>query len=261
MYAKKFLGQHFLRCLWVAQTMIKTAGITKNDTVLEIGPGKGELTLELARHAGRVIAVEKDERLAETLGTAIKRARITNIEIIKGDALKLVRSLASDKVVSNIPYYLTSRLIRTLLENEPKPETIVLTIQKEVAQKIVAQPPKMNLLALSVQVFGKPEIIKKVPAECFSPRPTVESAIIKISDISDKKLKVAKVSQKDFFIVVKALFAGKRKIILNNLANLVGKEKAREVLARSGISEQKRAEELSMEEVVSLTKSVSRSCP
>lgn len=263
MYAKKVLGQHFLRCLWVAQTMIKTAGVTKDDTVLEVGPGRGELTIELARHAGRVVAVEKDERLAETLRSNFVKTGVRNAEVVTGDILSFLKSyetrsrkIAGFKVVGNIPYYLTSRLIRVLLENEPKPETIVLTIQKEVAQKITAKPPKMNLLALSVQIFGTPEIIKKVPAECFSPKPTVESAILKISDISDKKLRNAGVSQEAFFIVAKALFNGKRKIILNNLANLAGKEKALEVLARSGINEQKRAQELSAEEILRLAKSV-----
>lgn len=240
--------------------MIHAAKLGQTDTVLEIGPGTGVLTRALAKNAGCVLAIEKDERMAEELKKSLNDGGFSNIEVMSEDILHFVPILDRYKVVANIPYYLTSRLLRLIFEEWPRPELIVLTIQKEVAQRIVARPPKMNLLALSVQIFGTPEIIKKVPAECFYPKPAIESAILKISYISDRILKEAGVSPKDFFTIAKTLFGKKRKTILNNLANLAGKEKAREILARSRINEQKRAEEFSVEEILLLTRAFS-SCP
>src|SRR3989344_2272710 len=135
---KKSMGQHFLKCQWVAQTMIKTADLGTTDTVLEIGPGTGALTRELIKHAGRVIAIEKDEKLAENLKSALKKEGAINIKIITGDVLEFLSSPNAGrqilntkyKVVANIPYYLTSRLLRLLLESNSRPELIVLTIQK-----------------------------------------------------------------------------------------------------------------------------------
>lgn len=212
---KKSLGQHFLRCRWVISTLIHTAELNPSDTVLEIGPGKGTLTRALAKSAKRVIAVEKDERLAEELEKSLKQEGFSNIEIIKRDILILLKSdfnsIFKWKVIGNIPYYLTSRLLRLLFEHKPLPKLIVLTVQKEVAQRICVKSPHMNLLALSVQAYGKPKIIKTVPPSCFSPKPKVDSAIIKISDISDKFFKDNKISETKFFEVLRTAFSQKRK--------------------------------------------------
>ncbi|TSC75828.1 MAG: 16S rRNA (adenine1518-N6/adenine1519-N6)-dimethyltransferase [Parcubacteria group bacterium Gr01-1014_33] len=221
---KKSLGQHLLRCEWVISALIHVAEITKKDTILEVGPGTGILTRALAKHAKKVIAVEKDAAFIDTLRAGIPQ----NTEIIQGDILRLLPNLLSSynlqpnsyKLVSNIPYYLTSRLLRLLLAGDTKPETIVFTIQKEVAQRITVKPPQMNLLALSVQSFGTPEIIKDIPAACFSPKPKVDSAIIKISRISDKFFTENKIDQKLFFNVVKRAFSQKRKLLSNSLASL-----------------------------------------
>lgn len=219
MIPNKHLGQHFLRCRWAVSTLIHAAKLEKADTVLEIGPGTGVLTRALARHAGRVIAVEKDERLATIINEVLKEEGITNVEIVTDDILKLLSrskiwTNAYNKVVANIPYYLTSRLMRLLLENTPKrPELIVLTIQKEVARRIVAKPPHMNLLALSVQAFGTPTIIKKVPASCFSPKPKIDSAIIKISDISDGFFEKNRIDKTKFFELIRRAFSQKRKLL------------------------------------------------
>lgn len=232
--AKKSLGQHFLRCNWVISTLIKTAEIGPEDTVLEIGPGTGILTRALAAHAKRIIAVEKDEKLAKELETDLHAKGISNTEIIKGDILSLFQAKPGTellrsrlcsrlsleqkyKVVANIPYYLTSRLLRLLFENKPYPKLIVLTIQKEVAKRITAKPSKMNLLALSVQAYGNPEIIKTVPANCFYPKPKVDSAIIKISDISDLFFKENKITEQKFFGTLKTAFSQKRKQLSHTL--------------------------------------------
>jgi len=255
----KRLGQHFLRCRWVISTLIQAAKLNSEDVVLEIGPGTGILTRELVKHAARVIAVEKDRVLAEKL----RKEKIAGIQVIKGDILKLYPSLgrkcfvkASDnfKVVANIPYYLTSRLLRMLLEQEPRPSLMVLTVQKEVAQRICAKPPKMNLLAVSVQVLGRPEIVKKVPAECFIPRPRVESAIIRIADLSNRHLGEAGVSSEKFFRVAKIIFGGRRKIILNNIASALGKPRAYSLLQEASIDSTKRAGELTVAELIQLAR-------
>jgi len=218
--AKKSLGQHFLTCQWVVDTLIKSAELSLSDTVLEIGPGTGILTRALAQHSKKVIAIEKDEGLARQLKEKLALGGIKNVEVIAGDILKIFPEIlpAVDfKIVANIPYYLTGRLLRLIFEKEPRPKTVVLTIQKEVALRITAQPPDMNLLALSVQAFGKPKIIKTIPKECFSPKPKVESAIISISDISDKFFISNHISPDLFFRVARTAFSKKRKMLRHTL--------------------------------------------
>ena len=281
MRAKKSLGQHFLRCRWVVSTLIRSAELTQKDTILEIGPGTGVLTFALAQAAGHVVAVEKDERLAGALMARLKEDGITNVEILTGDILRLLPILPQViqaklgsknryKVVANIPYYLTARLLRLLLEQQPqpaegearpdgRPELIVLTIQKEVAQRIVAQPPRMNLLALSVQAFGKPEIIKTVPASCFSPMPKVDSAIIKIADISDRFFRENRLDQKQFFAPIRRAFSQKRKLLLNTLGmrhSVLHKEQIAAVLTTLNLSKNARPQELSLQNWANLAKSL-----
>lgn len=258
MYAKKSLGQHFVRCEWVISTLVKSAGVSRGDAILEIGPGTGALTRALAKNADRVIAVEKDERMAEELKKFLKKMSVNNVAVATGDILKYVpdsvwnmcqTESGTYKIVANIPYYLTSRLLRVIFEKWPRPEAIVLTIQKEVAQRIVAKPPKMNLLAFSVQFFGKPEIIKTVPAECFYPKPKVESAIIKITPHKDV---LSTEKREKIFKVAKTLFSSPRKTVLNNLSRLLGKGGARDALDKTGIPQNKRAGELSINDIAGL---------
>ncbi|QQG44869.1 MAG: ribosomal RNA small subunit methyltransferase A [Candidatus Sungiibacteriota bacterium] len=218
MYAKKSLGQHFLRCRWVISTLVHAAELKSTDTVLEIGPGTGILTRALARRAKKVIAVEKDEKLAEELRIRLADGNIKNVTIISGDILKVLPRAklgTGYKVAANIPYYLTSRLLRVLLEQKQQPSLMVLTVQKEVAQRITAKPPHMNLLALSVQAYGKPEIIKTVPASCFWPKPRVDSAVIKIR----LKTKVAGNDTKlrGLFTLARSAFGQKRKTLRRSL--------------------------------------------
>lgn len=257
MQAKKSLGQHFLTCDWVVTALIKAAELTKADTVLEIGPGTGVLTRTLAKHAGRIIAVEKDERLAAELDSSLRKEGIKNVELITADIIKFVPSLAwhdfqaklgtKYKVVANIPYYLTSRLFRILLESEYKPELVVLTIQKEVAERITAKPSKMNLLGLSVQVYGTPRIMATVPASCFTPRPKVDSVVIRISDISNDFFDKNGLDKELFFGIIRQGFSQKRKMLANTLKKFGGKEKAEEILKKLNLP-LSRPQELSLQD-------------
>ena len=176
----KRLGQHFLKNKKILEEMARTAEITKNDIVLEVGPGLGSLTEILATRAKKVIAVEKDCDLIPILRD--KFLNYKNVEIIAGDILQIFNQFKNYKIVANIPYYITSRFLRLFLsETKFRTKLMVLMVQKEVAERICAKPPRMNLLALSVQLYAKPEIIRKVSRGQFSPPPKVDSAIIKLT--------------------------------------------------------------------------------
>jgi len=284
---KKFLGQNFLISKNILRKIVQAAEISKKDTILEVGPGIGNLTIELAKElakkvhpikslrskfngAGKVIAVEKDKRMIEILKDVLKSSNVRNVQIVKGDILKLeprTFNLKIYKLVANIPYYLTSRLIRKFLEEKRKPKLMVLMVQKEVAQRICAlpakvfakqkfrraSPQKMNLLAVSVQFYAKPEIISFVSKNCFFPRPKVESAIIKISN---PKCQIPKPEGELFFKIVKAGFSQPRKQLVNNLSKMLklDKEKARNWLLENKIKPTQRAETLKIEDWLKLTK-------
>jgi 16S rRNA (adenine1518-N6/adenine1519-N6)-dimethyltransferase len=249
----KRLGQNFLIDKNVLRRIIEAAELSKRDVVLEVGPGIGNLTIELAKKVKKVVAVEKDERMVEILKERLKEEKIENVEIVNEDILKFLPSFKlrrSYKVVANIPYYLTSRLIRNLLEAKRRPRLIVLMIQKEVAQRICAKPPKMNLLAVSVQFYAKPKIVSYVSKNSFWPRPKVDSAIIKIEP------RETKFNANLFFKIVRAGFSHPRKQLINNLSRKLGrkKEEIKKLLSQLGISPKKRAEELSIEDWMKLTK-------
>jgi 16S rRNA (adenine1518-N6/adenine1519-N6)-dimethyltransferase len=256
-FPSKKLGQSFLIDKKVLKKIVEAAELSKNDTVLEIGPGIGNLTIELAKRVKKVIAVEKDKRMIEILKEGLKEERIDNVKIINEDILKFLPSFKSKtpyKVVANIPYYLTSRLIRNLLEAKRGPKLIVLMVQKEVAQRICAKPPKMNLLAVSVQFFAKPEIVSFVLKKSFWPRPKVDSAIIKIKPLIDGDREL--INAELFFKVVKAGFLHPRKQIINNLSEglKIEKEKIKNWLLENGIQPEQRAETLSIEDWIKLGK-------
>lgn len=254
MRAKKSLGQHFLRCEWVVSTLIHASAVSPKDTILEIGPGRGILTRALAQYAKKVIAVEKDEILAEMLRTSLKKEEIKNVIIIEGDILTVQNTLPlagkSYKIVANIPYYLTARILRAFLEDTAqKPQTISLTIQKEVAERIVAKAPHMNLLALSVQAYGTPNIIKTVPASCFAPRPKVDSAIITIGNISRNFFVRHSLNEQKFFTIARAGFGKKRKLLTSTLVEHTGgKTTIRQIFDRLELTPNARPEELTREE-------------
>ena len=246
---KKSLGQNFLINQGVLEKIVRAAEVGPEDIVVEVGPGTGNLTKKLSEKAKRVIAIEKDRRLIEDLKEKFKNS---NIEIIEGDILKFDPSryslVASGyKIVANIPYYITSNFIRIIFENWPRPKLIVLTIQKEVAQRIVARPPNMNLLALSVQLYSDPKIVSYVSKGSFRPIPKVDSAVIKLTTHNQQLT----TSEKDnFFKLTKAGFSGKRKQLINNLIKNFDmiREDLSKIFERIGIRQDARAESLSLEQ-------------
>jgi 16S rRNA (adenine1518-N6/adenine1519-N6)-dimethyltransferase len=250
-------GQNFLIDKSILEKIIKSANLGKNDVVLEIGPGIGTLTLELAKKTKKIIAVEKDKKMVEILNETMKGFK--NIKIIKADVLKLktaALNLRNYKLIGNLPFYITSPLIRKFLEEvEVKPRQMILMVQKEVAQRICAKPPDMNLLAVSVQFYSKPEILFYVSKNSFWPRPKVDGAIIKI--IPRKSASKIRVNPLLFFKIVKAGFSQPRKQLCNNLANglKLNKMEVKEWLLKNGIQPSQRAETLSIEDWIKLTKS------
>lgn len=247
------LGQHFLISKTVPAKMMTAANIQPDEVILEVGPGMGVLTRELAARAQWVIAVEKDGGMVNRLAAALKQRGIHNVTLVHGDILKCFPDrLALPKtyrVIANIPYYLTSRLIRTFLTSHHQPEDMLLMIQKEVAERILAQPPNMNLLALSVQAYAEPKTLFTIPRSAFSPAPAVESAVIHLKEISDQFFRARNIEPEKFFELVHAGFHARRKTIVNNLDKYFGsKRTAAEALKRAAIDGGRRAETLSLEE-------------
>jgi len=244
----KYLGQNFLIDNSVLKKIIKAAELLKNDTVLEIGPGIGNLTIELAKRVKKVIAVEKDTKITEILKENLKG--FDNVEIIQDDILKVPNTKykiqnTKYKVVANLPYYLTSPVIRKFLEAERQPKEMILMVQKEVSQRICSSK-KMNLLAVSVQFYAKPEIISFVPKNSFWPKPKVDSAIIKLKVKKQK----AKVNKNLFFKVVKAGFSHPRKKVLRNLEKelKLNREKVEKIFLKNKINFDSRPENLSLKD-------------
>jgi 16S rRNA (adenine1518-N6/adenine1519-N6)-dimethyltransferase len=250
LHAEKSLGQNFLQDQFALEDIVSAAEIQPTDTVLEIGPGLGSLTRYLATCAREVTAVELDVKILAPLKVVM--APYKNVHIIHGDILKLPpQELITEKdylVVANIPYYITSAVIRHLLESDNKPRRIVLTIQKEVAERICAKPGDMSLLALSVQVYGKPRIAARIPASAFFPAPKVDSAVLCI-DIYPSPL-IQPELLNTFFKLTKAGFSQKRKTLRNSLSSglHISPPNAEELLAKANINPMRRAETLSIEE-------------
>ena len=247
---KKSLGQNFLVDPNGLNKVLQAAKVSTEDTVLEIGAGLGSLTYLLAQQSRQVVAVELDHRLIAPLREAL--AGFTNVTICEGDMLKLSPDTLIDAeryvVVANIPYYITSALIRHLLEADHKPTRMVLTVQQEVAERILARDGKMSLLALSVQVYGKPELKARIPAGCFYPPPEVDSAVLSI-ELYEEPI-VPSGSLDLFFKLAHAGFAQKRKTLRNTLATGMNESPAwaEKLLTAAGIDPQRRAETLSMQE-------------
>lgn len=250
LHANKRLSQNFLEDATALEKIAQAAEIQGEDSVLEIGPGLGSLTRYLAISAREVVAVELDEKLLPPLKAVL--APYQNIRLIHGDILKLnpyeLIHQPDYLVVANIPYYITSAVIRHLLENEPKPRRIVLTIQKEVAERICAKPGDLSLLALSVQVYGKPEITAHIPANVFYPAPKVDSAVIRI-EIYPSPL-IPDPLLETFFKLIKAGFGQKRKTLRNSLSSglHILPAETGALLAIADIDPKRRAETLSIED-------------
>lgn len=257
-YAAQKLGQHFLIDRIILSKIIEAADISEKDIVLEVGPGVGILTEELLKKSGNVVAVEKDERLIPYLKELFKDKKNFHLytdDILKFNVGKYVKS--PYKLVANIPYYLTSKLIRTFLEKEEKPQSMILMIQREVAERIISKSPRANILSISVQFYGTTKIIDFVPQKSFYPQPKVESAIIKIDNIVDDKYRV---DSKTFFRIVKIGFSSPRKKLLNNLANglKIPKHSIEKMLLDLGLDKNVRAEVLEISDWVNLCETLRR---
>lgn len=245
------MGQHFLISQKIAEKTASAADISSKDIILEIGPGKGILTKELIKKAGRVIAVEKDRRLFEYLQKKFSGDK--KLESVCADIRDFLKNrwsklkIKNYKVGANIPYYITSHLLRLLLEEAKiKPKKIVLMVQKEVSQRICARPPKMSLLSLSVQAFGKPKIVFYVKKGNFSPQPKVDSAVIAIDSISNDFFVQNKITPKKFFEFLRLGFSQKRKILANNLARKYPRSAIENAFIKCGLNSKSRAQELAL---------------
>jgi 16S rRNA (adenine1518-N6/adenine1519-N6)-dimethyltransferase len=257
----KGLGQNFLVDETALLRVVEAANLRPEHAVLEIGPGLGSLTRLLAMRSRRVVAVELDETLMPALEEIL--APFPNIRLVVGDILALdptelmqegeSGAAPGYRVVANIPYYITSALIRHLLEARQPPELLTLTVQREVAERICAAPGKMSLLALSVQVYGQPQVAARIPAGAFYPPPRVDSAVIRVDRYDQPRIPAPQLA--DFFRLAKAGFSQKRKTLRNALAGGMGWQpaQAEAVLRRAGIDPQRRAETLSLEEWRALT--------
>jgi 16S rRNA (adenine1518-N6/adenine1519-N6)-dimethyltransferase len=246
------MGQNFLHESGVVRHIAQVAEIEPDDLVVEIGPGLGVLTRELSARAGRVIAVELDHRLAEY----IRSLELPNTELVEADILQVdLKGLTGAQryvVVANLPYSVAAAAIAHLLESEARPVRIIVMVQREVAERIIAAPPQMNLLSIAVQLFGTPRIMFKIGPGAFVPAPKVDSAVIKI-DVFEE-LPIADTERKAFFRIVKAGFRQKRKQLANAIsaALAITKDEAEQALTDAGIDPTRRAQTLSLDDWVKL---------
>jgi len=254
----KGLGQNFILDESILDAVVAGSGVGPDDLVLEIGPGLGALTRRLASRADQVVAVELDRRMVAILESEL--AEQDNVRIVQGDILELTpRELLAEElerhagysVVANLPYYITSAVLRHLLSGQ-RPNRMTVMVQREVAERIMAKPGKLSLLALSVQVYGAPRLVCQVPASAFFPEPKVSSAVIRV-DVYEQPL-VPKALQEAFFSVARAGFSQKRKQLHNSLRSglRISSEAVREALEKAGVDPARRAQTLSIEEWVRL---------
>ncbi|MDP3875294.1 MAG: 16S rRNA (adenine(1518)-N(6)/adenine(1519)-N(6))-dimethyltransferase RsmA, partial [bacterium] len=259
MYAKKSLGQHFLRSEKALTTIVEAGKVDKKDTILEIGPGTGILTGKLLETGAKVIAVEKDDSLFELLrqkfGTEISSGQLTLIhdDVMNFEPKSYNLELRSYKLISNIPYNITGAILKKFLETNYQPEKMVLLVQKEVAKRIIARDGKPldsargkeSILSISVKAYGIPKYIETVKAGSFAPMPSVDSAIIAIENISKKFF--SSFSEKEFFDAVRTGFKSKRKKLSSNLSTMFTKNKVRETFQKLNLDDNLRAEDVEIE--------------
>jgi len=275
-------GQNFLISSDAINKLLDASNLEKSDYVIEIGAGLGTLTQEIAKKVKKVFAVEIDKKLVEVLKDKLKDCK--NVEIISGDILDskccdaiMLQCCNDYKVVANLPFNITSAVLRKFLENSDaargrdsdqerrrKPKLITLILQKEVGERILALPPKMNLLAISVQFYSKVKKIFKISKENFWPKPKVDSVILRITtqtstdltrtDTDSQRESVLKVDDEKFFKIVRAGFSSPRKYLLNNLVKsaIVNKEEGENILSQTNLSLKSRAQELSIENWIEL---------
>ena len=268
-------GQNFLSDPKILSKIADAAKIKKEDTVVEIGPGKGSLTLELLKKASKVIAIEKDGELAKELENKFSvEIKDNKLQIIVADILDYNLKTTDYKLTGNIPYYITGEIFRKFLESDNQPKSITFVIQKEVAERIIARDKKAqpshkalpssettdghstagkeSILSISIKAYGEPKYGGIIKAGSFFPKPKVDSAILSVENINKEKFREYKITEKKFFEVVRTGFAHKRKFLIKNLTNLsrtdLDIERVGEVFDELGIDKKIRAEDLKIED-------------
>ncbi len=251
---KKRLGQNFLLCLPIINKVIAAAELKPFDIVLEVGPGLGSLTLSLAEQVKKVVAVEKDRQLAKALEEILKSQNINNVEIVSADILEYQMS-KDYKLVANLPYNIAATVVMKFLEAKKPPELMVVMLQKEVAQRMRSTVPRMTKLGVFTQFYSEPKIISTVSKNCYFPKPKVDSAILLLKP----KLVSKNIDQKLFSKVVRAGFSHPRKQLINNLSKPLNLTRAQteQWLLKNKIRPQQRAETLTIENWLNLSKTIS----
>lgn len=266
-----FLGQHFLKNRHKLRKIAESLELAESDTIIEIGPGHGELTKKIITDFNRlgikefrIITIEKDFGLAKKINSKFSESE--KIESITGDTLKILPELISDrkintdnyKLVGNIPYYITGYLMRILGDLDKKPKLSVFTIQKEVGERIISKPPRMNLLSASIQVWAEVGIIASIPRNNFSPPPKVDSVVLKIKTKDKTSNDLGKI-----FGLIKGVFKQPRKTIINNLSDFSGMDKAtiQKIIENLGIDPLDRPSNLGLSDIKSLSEKLkNRNC-
>ncbi|MDD5750108.1 MAG: 16S rRNA (adenine(1518)-N(6)/adenine(1519)-N(6))-dimethyltransferase RsmA [Candidatus Pacebacteria bacterium] len=252
---KKSMGQNFLRSQTIVQQIVKAADIKPNDTIIEIGPGLGALTLALAQKAEQIIAIEKDEEIARTLAKILRQNQISNVKIIENDALSsdLKLPAANYKLVSNLPYNIAAAIIMKFLEAKNPPELMVVMVQKEVGQRICAKPPKMNKLAVFTRLYSLPKIIGYADKKYFYPKPKVDGAILLIKPYPPAAQYPA--PRELFSKIVTAGFSQPRKQLVNNFTASLAFDRETIIgwLNQNNIKPSQRAESLTIDDWQKLT--------
>lgn len=260
---KKSLGQHFLTSKHVLEQIISAANIQKDENILEIGPGTGILTDELLKVGAKVTAIEKDDRAEVFLKIKFdKEIRNEQLTLIHGDILSEIEVGPTPfAIVANIPYYITGSILQKFLECEPRPSRMILLVQKEVAERIVAknvsgsdENGKESILSISVKAFGTPKIVAKVPKGAFSPPPTVDSAILSITNISNKHFIEKNIEISRFFDIVRAGFAHKRKFAIRNLEEIITIDKLELLWQKLHLDRKIRAEDITLQQWLEICK-------
>ncbi|MCS7286710.1 MAG: 16S rRNA (adenine(1518)-N(6)/adenine(1519)-N(6))-dimethyltransferase RsmA [Anaerolineae bacterium] len=256
---RKSLGQHFMISPTGMRKIMEALAPCPQDVIVEVGAGTGFLTVPLAQRVAKVIAVEIDRRLVEVLREVC--AVLPNVTIVEGDVLEFPPGALLEqgrcagvpyKLAGNLPYYIASAILRHFLENTPRPSVIVVTVQKEVAQKILAHPGEMSLLSVSVRLYSRPELITYLPPGAFFPPPEVDSAVVRLEVLPEPLVPAGE--EEGFFRIVKAGFGGKRKTLRNAFKRGLGlpAEVVERLLTEAGINPERRAETLTIEEWIKI---------
>lgn len=261
MKAKKHFGQNFLKSKSALNKIALVADLTLQDFVLEIGPGKGALTEKLLASGAKILAIEKDRDLIPVLEEKFQeQVNSGQLKVVEGDILKFEPKnhglvFGKYKLVANIPYYITGAIFEKFLDGQEKPEIIVLVVQKEVAERVVAKDGKKSILSVSVEVYGEPKMVSKIPARYFSPEPKVDSAILSIKKIKNPFKNSAE--KEKFFKILKGGFSSRRKVLRKNLEKLgFDKDKIAKNLEKLGFPDGVRAENLKTSDWLELSKNL-----